>query len=94
MYFKIRLDIRLRISVRGVTHTFMVIGDTSGRVTKGQGDVTTGTIYVRLTELNERDFSQFAVMNDARERLFADYPDLKCAVQDVAKPFPAAVSAR
>ena len=69
--------------LRGVTHTFTVIGDTSGRVTKAQGDVTTGTIYVRLVDLRERDFTQFDVMNDARQ-IVAGYPDLRVAVQDVS----------
>ena len=73
---------RLR-QLRGVKATFTIIGDTTGRVTRGQGDVTRGTIYVRLAELNERPYSQFDVMSDARTVL-ADYPDLRAAVQDVA----------
>jgi hypothetical protein len=39
------LEQRLK-QLRGVTHTFTVIGDTTGRVTKGQGDVTAASIYV------------------------------------------------
>jgi HAE1 family hydrophobic/amphiphilic exporter-1 len=70
-------------NVRGVTHTFTVIGDTTGRVTKGQGDVTTGTIYARLVDLDQREYTQFDVMNDARQ-ILADYPDLRVAVQDVS----------
>jgi HAE1 family hydrophobic/amphiphilic exporter-1 len=73
---------RLR-QLRGVTHTFAIVGDTTGRVTKGQGDVTQGSIYVRLLDLGERDYSQFEVMNDARV-LMKDYPDLRVAVQDVS----------
>jgi HAE1 family hydrophobic/amphiphilic exporter-1 len=69
--------------VQGVTHTFTVIGDTTGRVTKGQGDVTTGTIYARLVDLDQREYTQFDVMNDARQ-ILADYPDLRVAVQDVS----------
>ena len=76
------IDQRLR-TLRGVTHTFTIIGDTTGRVTKGQGDVTVGTIYCRLIDLQERKYSQFAVMNDARQ-IMADYPDLRVAVQDVS----------
>jgi HAE1 family hydrophobic/amphiphilic exporter-1 len=72
---------RLR-GLRGVTHTFTIIGDTTGRVTKGQGDVTTGTIYARLIDLRERDYTQFEVMSDARQ-ILKDYPDLRVAVQDV-----------
>lgn len=76
------IDQRLR-GLRGVTHTFTIIGDTSGRVTKGQGDVTSASIYVRIVDLHDREYSQFDVMNDARQ-IMADYPDLRAAVQDVA----------
>ncbi len=69
--------------LRGVTHTFSIIGDTTGRVAKGQGDVTEGSIYVRLLALGQRDYTQFDVMNDARA-LLKDYPDLRAAVQDVS----------
>jgi HAE1 family hydrophobic/amphiphilic exporter-1 len=70
---------------RGVTHTYAVVGDTSGRVAKGQGDVAKASIYCRMIDLAERDYSQFDVMKDVRTFL-ADYPDLTCAVQDVS-PF-------
>ncbi|MCE9528400.1 MAG: efflux RND transporter permease subunit [Planctomycetales bacterium] len=76
------IDSRLR-TLRGVTHTFTIIGDTTGRVTKGQGDVTAASIYVRLVDLGERKYSQFDVMNDARA-ILVDYPDLRAAVQDVS----------
>ena len=35
-------------------HVFSTIGDTTGRISRGQGDVTTGTIYARLVDLEER----------------------------------------
>jgi hydrophobic/amphiphilic exporter-1 (mainly G- bacteria), HAE1 family len=73
---------RLR-RLRGVTHTFVTIGDTTGRIAKGQGDVTRGTVYVRLVDLRQRPYSQFDVMKDARAVL-EDYPDLRAAVQEVA----------
>ena len=76
------IDQRLR-TLRGVTHTFTIIGDTTGRVTKGQGDVTAASIYVRLVDLGERKYTQFDVMNDARA-ILVDYPDLRAAVQDVS----------
>ncbi len=76
------IEHRLR-DLNGVTHTFAIIGDTTGRVTKGQGDVTTGTIYTRLIDLRERDYTQFVVMTEAR-KILADYPDLRAAVQDVS----------
>jgi HAE1 family hydrophobic/amphiphilic exporter-1 len=76
------IDGRLR-KLRGVTTTNLVIGDTTGRVGKGQGDVTTASIYVRLIDLRERDYTQKQVMEEAR-RILLDYPDLRTAVQDVA----------
>lgn len=78
----LEIERRLR-GLRGVTHTFAIIGDTTGRVTKGQGDVTKGTIYVRLLDLGARDYTQFEVMNDARD-ILKDYPDLRVAVQEVS----------
>ena len=73
---------RLR-AVRGVTKTFTTIGDTSGRTSRGQGEVTRAGIYCRLVELDKREYSQFDCMQDAR-RILLDYPDLRAAVQDVA----------
>jgi HAE1 family hydrophobic/amphiphilic exporter-1 len=69
--------------LRGVTHVFSIVGDTTGRVAKGQGDVTEASIYVRLTDLGDREFSQFDVMREARE-LVARYSDVRSAVQDVS----------
>lgn len=68
--------------LRGVTNLFTIIGDTTGRIAKGQGDVTEGQIYVRLVDLKERPYTQFDVMREARE-IMADYPDLRVAVQEV-----------
>jgi HAE1 family hydrophobic/amphiphilic exporter-1 len=73
---------RLR-GLRGVTATFITVGDTTGRIAKGQGDVTKGTLYCRLVDLRDRDYSQFDVMRDARA-ILADYPDLRAAVQEAA----------
>ncbi len=70
-------------ALRGVTHSYSVIGDTSGRIAKGQGDVTKGTIYVRLVDLKERPDTQFDVMKEARA-IMAEYPDLRAGVQDAA----------
>ena len=50
---------------------------------KGQGDVTRGTIYVRMNELEDRDYTQFAIQQQAREMLL-DYPDLRVSVNDVS----------
>jgi HAE1 family hydrophobic/amphiphilic exporter-1 len=76
------VETRLR-QLRGVQKTLITIGDTTGRTVRGQGEVTRATIYCRLTDLREREFSQFDVMGDAR-RILLDYPDLRAAVQDVA----------
>src|SRR5262249_4616491 len=58
------------------------IGDQTGRVKPGQGDVTTGNIYVRLVDLRARSFSQFEVMDQARA-ILRGYPDLRTSVQGV-----------
>ncbi|MFO0809796.1 MAG: efflux RND transporter permease subunit [Gemmataceae bacterium] len=72
---------RLR-SLRGVQLTYITIGDTTGRASKGMGDVTSGKVYCRITDLAARSYSQFEVMRDARV-ILEDYPDLRAAVQDV-----------
>jgi HAE1 family hydrophobic/amphiphilic exporter-1 len=54
-----------------------------GKAVEGQGDVTLGTVYVRMTELEDRDFSQFAVQDQARQFL-KGYPDLRVSVNDVS----------
>ena len=52
---KLFAEIEGRIAkLKGVTNVFTTIGDTTGRVSRGQGDVTKGTIYARLTDLEER----------------------------------------
>ena len=65
-----------------VRHMLTTIGDTSGRLRAGEGPVTKGSIYVRLSELDERDVSQNDVMKQARV-IVADYPDLRTSVQAV-----------
>ena len=58
------------------------IGDQSGRVRAGRGRRDAGSIYVQLVDLEERDFSQFDVMDDAR-LILNDYPDLRTSVQGI-----------
>lgn len=65
-----------------VTHLLTTIGDTSGRLRAGEGPVTKGSIYVRLSELEERELSQTDLMKEARA-IVADYPDLRTSVQAV-----------
>lgn len=68
----------------GTVHIFTTIGSiTGGRVAKGQGDVTKATVYVRMKDLADRDYTQFAVQAEAR-KLLLDYPDLRASVNDVS----------
>lgn len=77
------LEGRLR-KLQGTKHLFTTIGQSSGgRVVKGQGDVTRATIYVSMEDLEEREYTQFAVQQEAREML-VDYPDLRASVNDVS----------
>ena len=78
------LEGRLR-EIEGTTHLFTTAGEVTGggRSAKGQGDVTRGTIYVRMKELEDRDYSQFAIQQKVREML-KDYPDLRASVNDVS----------
>jgi len=70
--------------LQGTQHVFTTIGQTEGgRTVKGEGDVTRATIYVRMTELEERDYTQFAVQQQAR-KMMVDYPDLRVSVNDVS----------
>ncbi len=71
------------IQLPGVTKSYVVIGENTGTSGKGQGDVTRGSIYLRLKPLAERRYSQFDVMERAR-LILLDYPDLRCAVTDVS----------
>ena len=69
-----------------VTNVLTTVGDTTGRVSKAQGDVTAGTIYVRVQDLVGRPkidgkvWDQWGVMARAR-KVMAKYPDLRSSVQ-------------
>jgi hydrophobic/amphiphilic exporter-1 (mainly G- bacteria), HAE1 family len=77
------LEARLR-KLPGTVHLFTTIGELStGKAVKGQGDVTHLTVYVRIKELEDREYTQFAVQNEAR-KLLEDYPDLRASVNDVS----------
>ena len=65
----------------GVTHRFVSIGESNG--VKGQGDVTRGSIYIRICPLEKRSFTQFELMRRAREILL-DYPELRSSISDVS----------
>ncbi|MBL8798560.1 MAG: efflux RND transporter permease subunit [Planctomycetia bacterium] len=66
----------------GVVHRFTSIGENTN-AGKGQGDVTRGSIYFRMKELEERGYTQFEVMKRARA-ILQEYPDLRTAVSDVS----------
>src|SRR5262245_10330273 len=72
-----------------VLQTLITIGNTSGRLGKGEGDVTVASIYCRLPELGgfwsrtmgqTRRWSQFHAMDLAR-RIMAQFPDVRSSVQ-------------
>ena len=76
------LEARLR-GLRGVTDVLTTIGDTTGKVRSGEGDVTSGSIYLRMVDLSQRSYTQFDVMADAR-KILARYPELRVSVQGVS----------
>ena len=63
--------------LRGVKHVLTTIN--SG----GSSGVTDGSVYVALSDLTDRKFSQFDVMDDARNMLKERFPNLRFAVQAV-----------
>ncbi len=65
----------------GVVHRFTSIGQSGAA--KGQGDVTRGSIYLRLVEIEERAFTQFDLMHRVRE-ILSEYPELRTSVSDVS----------
>ncbi len=80
----------------GVEHVFSTIGDTTGRVTRGQGDVTTGTIYCRLVDLEKRQRKWYdpvfwinAILNrpEADPRYFTQF-DVQRAAREIMKDYP------
>ncbi|MGI8882968.1 MAG: efflux RND transporter permease subunit [Pyrinomonadaceae bacterium] len=74
LFERIATDVR---KIPGVTDTLTTIG--GGQ----QGIVNNGTIYVRLTEIGDRDKSQEDLMVSARELLTNFPPELRTGVQQV-----------
>ncbi len=75
-----------------VIQTLITIGNTSGRLGKGEGDVTIATIYCRLPDLGglvskitgrTRRWSQFQAMGMAR-KILEQFPDLRSSVQFIS----------
>ena len=63
--------------LRGVKHVLTTIN------AGGSSGVTDGSIYIRIADLTEREFSQFDVMDDARAMMKDKFPALRAAVQGV-----------
>ncbi|MBI3951303.1 MAG: efflux RND transporter permease subunit [Acidobacteria bacterium] len=61
----------------GVTSILTTIG------AGGQQRVSNGAVYVKLIDLDQRDYTQFDVMAQAR-RLLKKYPNLRVSVQNIA----------
>ncbi len=75
-----------------IIDTLVTIGPTSGRLGKGEGDVTQASIYCRLPELGgrwaqwrgeSRRWGQAEVMGNAR-KILARYPDIRSGVQFIS----------
>jgi HAE1 family hydrophobic/amphiphilic exporter-1 len=73
---------RLR-ALPGVKHSFVVIGENNGAAGKGRGDVTRGSIYFRMKEMEERRYTQTDVQRLARG-ILKEYPELRTSVSDVS----------
>jgi hydrophobic/amphiphilic exporter-1 (mainly G- bacteria), HAE1 family len=75
-----------------ITDVLLTIGQTSGRLGKGEGDVTQASLYCRLPELGgrwaqwrgrSRRWTQIEAMAEAR-RALAQFPDLRSSVQTIS----------
>jgi len=51
-------------TLRGVDHSIITIGDTTGKLTRATGKVTIGTIYIQVTDLEDRSFSYVTAAED------------------------------
>jgi len=83
--------------LRGVTHVFSTIGDTTGRITRGQGDVTTGTIYARLVDLEKRQRTWYdpmfwvnGILNrpESDPRYYSQFDVQREARDEIMKDYP------
>lgn len=70
-----RIASRIR-QLPGVTDTLTTVGGGTAQV------VNSGTIYVKLTDIEKRNKSQEMLMSDTRE-LLKEFPDLRTGVQQV-----------
>lgn len=70
-----RIASRIR-QMPGVTDTLVTVGGGQAQV------VNNGTIYVKLSDIGDRDKSQEEMMSETRS-ILAEYPDLRTGVQQV-----------
>lgn len=77
---------------QAITDTLLTVGETSGTVGKGEGNVSVATIYCRLPQLGgfwstllgqTRQWTQFEAMANAR-RIIAEFPDVRGGVQPIS----------
>ena len=75
-----------------IVDVLVTLGETTGRVGKGEGNVTIANLYCHLPQLGgfwetllgkTRRWSQLEVMSRAR-KILADYPDLRASVQFIS----------
>lgn len=94
---KLFKEIEERIAkLKGVTNVFSTIGDTTGRVSRGQGDVTSGTVYARLIDLERRTrqwydwkFWSQAILNEAEKdpKYFSQF-DVQRIAREIMNDYP------
>jgi hydrophobic/amphiphilic exporter-1 (mainly G- bacteria), HAE1 family len=94
---KLFKEIETRLGgLRGVEHVFSIIGDTTGRISRGQGDVTAGTVYLRLTDLEKRQrtwydpiFWRNAVLGDVEnnDKFYTQF-DIQNDARRIMKDYP------
>jgi HAE1 family hydrophobic/amphiphilic exporter-1 len=94
---KLFKEIEDRISkLKGVTNVFSTIGDTTGRMSRGQGDVTSGTIYARLVDLETRTrqwydwrFWSQAILNEPEKdpKYFSQF-DVQRVAREIMNEYP------
>ncbi len=61
--------------LRGVKHVLSTVNG------GGSSGVTDGSVYIGLIDITERKYSQFDVMDDARQMMTRQFPSLRVAVQ-------------
>lgn len=82
--------------LRGVTDVFTTIGDMTGRVSRGQGDVTAGSIYARMSDLEPRTipwydvthwFDRLTGRTIDRDKFFSQF-EVQADARKIMKEYP------